>query len=333
MTHYLDLVAACRRYSRDEQRPASRNPRGTSPALLVREGTFRLKSKSGCNATESALRAMTPRMASSPYLSDARQRELGELAEFIADEHCQGEGPVDPELILRSIGVTLSYGNYEDAFDGLLEHRSGRFHIYCNTSRCLTGTRKRFTLGHELGHYFIDEHREALRGGNTPSHASFPLDSSNPAEREADSFAASLLAPELRLRRVLGGRGHQMKSVLALARTFDVSPIVVAGRLLAFDEGLLASVFWTAKGFKWKRLSETARRSQMRKTIEEMDSLPCDSPTACALRGEGGDLPFHSAGTTVSAWFPHCKSSDLLMEEAVALGKFGVLTLLRHCPS
>lgn len=276
---------------------------------------------------------MTPETASSPYLSESRQRELSELAEFIANEYCQDEGPVDPELILRSKGVTFSYGNYEDAFDGLLEYRHGRFHVYCNSSRCRTRTRKRFTLGHELGHYFIDEHREALRGGNTPSHASFPLDSSNPAEREADSFAASLLAPELRLRRVLGKRGHQMESVLDLARTFDVSPIVVAGRLLAFDEGLLASVFWTAEGYKWKRLSETARRSQMRKTIEEMDSLPDDSPTARALRGERGDLPFHSAGTTASSWFPHCMSLDLLMEEAVSLGEFGVLTLLRRCPS
>ena len=276
---------------------------------------------------------MTRETTSSPYLSESRRRELGELAEFIADEHCQGEGPVDPELILQSKGVTLSYGNYKDAFDGLLEHRDGRFHVYCNASRCRTKTRKRFTLGHELGHYFIDEHREALRGGNTPSHASFPLDSSNPAEREADSFAASLLAPELRLRRALGKRGHQMESVLDLARTFDVSPLVVAGRLLDFDEGLLASVFWTAEGYKWKRLSETARRSQMRKTIEEMDGLPQDSPTACALRGEQGDLPFHSAGTTASSWFPHCMSPDLLVEEAVSLGEFGVLTLLRRCPS
>ena len=57
---------------------------------------------------------------------------------------------------------------------GMLEHRGGRpacwsggWHIYCNLD-CVgqkDSPRARFTLAHELGHYYIDEHRNALVAG------------------------------------------------------------------------------------------------------------------------------------------------------------------------
>ncbi len=56
-----------------------------------------------------------------PYVgvSDARRQEIAELAEFIADSHCP-EGCVNPEFIAKEKGITISYGHYQNAFDGLL---------------------------------------------------------------------------------------------------------------------------------------------------------------------------------------------------------------------
>ena len=67
-------------------------------------------------------------------VSPARLREIAELAEAVADEHCPA-GPVEPEAIARAGGVTLSFGQYGEAFDGMLEHEAGRFHIFCNLQR------------------------------------------------------------------------------------------------------------------------------------------------------------------------------------------------------
>lgn len=53
--------------------------------------------------------------------------EIEGLATFIADACCPSL-PVDPERIAREEGITWSYGNYGETFDGLLAHRTGRFH-------------------------------------------------------------------------------------------------------------------------------------------------------------------------------------------------------------
>ena len=106
-------------------------------------------------------------------LSKIREREIADLAEEIAEEHFL-DSQILPLEILKSEGITHSFGFYKQAFDGLLEHKNNRFHIYCNLDRVLhqESPRARFTLGHELGHFFIDEHRRALSSGRAPAHPS-----------------------------------------------------------------------------------------------------------------------------------------------------------------
>src|SRR5437773_1792618 len=92
------------------------------------------------------------------FLSQERRHEIADLAELVAEEYYPSSR-VEPFAIALLKGLTVSFGHYEDAFDGLLEHRSGRFHIYCNLERVerRDGPRARFTLAHELGHFYLDE--------------------------------------------------------------------------------------------------------------------------------------------------------------------------------
>ena len=59
--------------------------------------------------------------------------------------------------------------------------------------------RQRFTIAHELGHYFLDGHIDHVlpNDGVHASHAGFS--SSDPYEQEADNFAAGLLMPSSHL--------------------------------------------------------------------------------------------------------------------------------------
>ena len=268
------------------------------------------------------------------YLTLAREREIQEFAEFVADEHCP-HGKIDPLAVARAKGITVSENDYGDSFDGLLEHKAGRFHIYCNTGRDCTEERRRFTIGHELGHYFIDEHREALRSGLVPSHGSLIHGSSrNPVEREADAFSSGLLMPRLRVEKAIHGRSCDMSSALHLAHIFGVSPIAAALRLLGFERDLLAIIWWENQEYVWKRLSRAARGNGLRKTIETVEGVLRDSPTGKVF---GGDVDtesgFITAATTASAWFPWIeqgqKQDQVLMEDAIQLGGHGVLTMLR----
>lgn len=131
----------------------------------------------------------------------SRKRILSALAYSVADQYCP-DLPISPEQIAIESGLSFNYGDYEDYFDGMLEHLSGDFHIYMNSDKApQNSARSRFTFAHELGHYFIDEHRIALEAGLSPAHPSYTnFQSENIVEKEADYFASCLLMPEDRFK-------------------------------------------------------------------------------------------------------------------------------------
>ncbi|MGD0582293.1 MAG: ImmA/IrrE family metallo-endopeptidase [Bacteroidales bacterium] len=136
-------------------------------------------------------------------LNEYRKEELSDLAESIIDNYF-GDRFIEPEVIARANNITYSYGNYKNAFDGLLQHKFGRFHIFINSYRSglRENPRARFTFGHELGHFYIDEHRNPLKSGKVMSHPSFNLLlQENFAEKEADFFSSCLLMPTTRFRK------------------------------------------------------------------------------------------------------------------------------------
>lgn len=268
-------------------------------------------------------------------LSRTREQEIAELAEAIADEYCPATR-VNPLAIIKANGISISFGHYGDSFDGLLEHRHGRFHIYANLNRVdhTDSPRARFTLGHELGHYFIDEHRNALAEGLAPSHPSIcEYESDLPVEREADHFSSSLLMPSARFRKLAEGVPVGLEAILKIAEEFGTSVTSAALKYVKSDIVPCAVIKWNIDGYSWKWLSDETFRARYRKTIESMDKLLPDSPTAKAIAGERPPQSgFFSAGTTASTWFPfvnsHGDRNAILVEQAIPLGRFGVLTFL-----
>ena len=261
--------------------------------------------------------------------------EVSQLAEAVADTHCPS-GRVDPARIARANGITTSFGEYGEAFDGMLEHKGGRWHIFCNRERSgeRDAPRARFTLAHELGHYYIDEHRNALAGGRASAHRSqCEYESPILAEQEADHFAANLLMPAARfvVRARAASRG--LAGILSLAGAFGTSLTSTAIRCAETDIFPCAVVKWTWTGYSWKRLSSATFQARLTKTFETPAELAQGSPTRRALAHEAPpEQGFFRAGTTASAWFPRVGAGDsrdvILVEEAIPLGRFGVLTLL-----
>jgi Zn-dependent peptidase ImmA (M78 family) len=278
---------------------------------------------------------MSKQTTGAPTLPPERKQEIAELAEAVADEHCPS-GKVNPEVIIKAKGITVSYGRYATAFDGMLEHKDGRFHIYCNLDRVEIpkSPRARFTLGHELGHFFIDEHRNALQSGRTPAHPSVcEYESKNPAEWEADCFASNLLLPRSRFLQAARSVRVGLEGILRLARDFGTSVTSTAIRYADLEIAPCLVIKWSSEGYSWKWLSTETFRARYRKTIETRESLAEGSPTWKALSGEPPPaIGFFRAGTTAAAWFPFLQHGDarnvLMIEEAIQLGRFGVLTFL-----
>lgn len=94
--------------------------------------------------------------------------------------------------------------------------------------------RRRFSIGHELGHFLIDSHRPRagvqflcsnsdLRIENTREH-----DRAKKMEAEANRFAARLLMPPPRIRANLKSRQPDLAEIVRLAGEFNVSKAAMA---------------------------------------------------------------------------------------------------------
>ena len=187
------------------------------------------------------------------FLSDSAKTDLSQLAEEISNFYFP-TGLINPELIADEKGITYSYGNYENAFDGLLEHNAGSFHIYINVDRLKHRytERARFTFAHELGHYFIDGHRNALISGRSPSHSSFTgFVSKNYAEREADYFASCLLLPEGKFRADVNKRKFKFEVIQELSAKYQTSFTATALRFANIGNHPIMVVFALKGNISW----------------------------------------------------------------------------------
>lgn len=191
-------------------------------------------------------------------ISEYRKNELSDLAEFIADEYFM-DTLVCPHRLAEKYELTTSFRDYKSAFDGLLEHRSGKFHIYLNSNKAKHKyePRVRFTLAHELGHYLIDEHRNALEMGLAPSHPSFTnFSSDNEVELEADFFASSLLMPKSKILKDVNKRKFSFSLIEELATKYQTSITATLIKFASIGNHPIMIVCSVDKKIKWFKYSD-----------------------------------------------------------------------------
>ena len=189
--------------------------------------------------------------------------------------------PLDPLAVVASEEplLTAMGRDFRDRFDGQLEyHRSkNRFLLFYNTKydRASNGDhhpRTRFSIAHELGHYFLERHRSYLlrTGKSHPSKGEFLSDQT--IETEADAFAAGLLMPSRLLR-----------------------PLVNEGEMSFADIESWASEFRTS-------ITSTARRSV------ELSDFPC---ALVGVRDGRVAFSFHSQTMIEAGCYPRPRGSAL----------------------
>ncbi len=198
--------------------------------------------------------------------------EIRELAEYVSEQYCP-RGVVNPEDIAASQGITFSIGHYGDCFDGVLECISGKFHIYLNTDKFGTNKeRMRFSFAHELGHYYINEHRNQLIKGKSLHQSHSLLIQRNIVEKEADYFAACLLMPTSRFVKIATAKAFDFSIVEFLRREFEVSFSSILFRLLEVDIYSFMIVYsqnnkikhrWYSSDFKYKYIINFATTKQL----------------------------------------------------------------------
>lgn len=143
--------------------------------------------------------------------------------------------PFPYQNILQEHGdLEVHYADLDDpGLSGATLYKDGAFTIVINNTK--PERRQHFTLGHELGHYFLHQDilkdQKAILDGDAwlDNHVLYRLDSAKrtQVETESNNFAASLLMPA-----DLVKHGWQItKDVRELADIFQVSTVAMSIRL------------------------------------------------------------------------------------------------------
>jgi hypothetical protein len=203
--------------------------------------------------------------------------------------------PIDPLRVVGKEEVIHAEGDdLAGAFDGCLEYLGGgRYLLAYNTKYDIwphAGThhpKVRFTIAHELGHYFREEHRNILRNGG-PAYRCLTEFTVDPLmEQEADCFAAGLLMPSGILASIVNQEPDpNLAMIKDAARTFDVSLTSMMIRWVRLSDFPCGIFSVTPAGMHWGWVSDAlASRGMFNK-----HRGPAQSKDAQAFLGRGTDL-------------------------------------------
>ncbi|MDD2241390.1 MAG: ImmA/IrrE family metallo-endopeptidase [Kiritimatiellae bacterium] len=239
--------------------------------------------------------------------------------------------PVDPKAIAQQERILLEPDDYGNGFDGRIEFLLPErlFVIYYQAEYVqVSEVRVRFSLAHELGHFYIDSHREALCQGYAHD-SEQGLMADKQREREADSFAASLLIPRNELDRRMGSmRFMDMGQIVQMADDLQVSVPAAAIRYFGYAEEKCAVILSKDGKVKCHLPSDSMREIGLA-FMKPGTQLPPKSAARRLLQTESS-REIQGIESTTNEWYPQRTYNTLpLYEDSFSLGYDGrVLTLL-----
>lgn len=266
------------------------------------------------------------------------RRSMGKLeaeAEDIAAGVLRDNGivafPICPRLIAHKHEIEIQTRvTHEPGVTGFLMRVGNRFGIY-HASHIQNEGFVRFTIAHELGHFFLAGHPEALFPNGDGMHQSRGgYQSKEWFELQADFFASALLMPQglfvPALTAIRPGfaaiqslkdlcQTSVLATALRYAKLAQVPVAVVVSRDATIDYCFMSKALLTARGVQW---------------LKKGSNLPARCPTR-TFNGKrsnvsGGQMA--SGWTSLDDWFPGAQQVEL-KEDVVGLGGYGkTLTVL-----
>ncbi len=116
--------------------------------------------------------------------------------------------PIKPEVIAYGLGIELYFYELPSQISGILYNHKNNPMILINKKDNLL--RQRFTIAHEIGHFLLHD-------SNSKIYFDYPIENSK-IEREANTFAASLLLPDFLLKRYLSLSLEKISNIFYVSR-------------------------------------------------------------------------------------------------------------------
>ena len=199
------------------------------------------------------------------------------VAERVVRERGLSALPIDPITLARELGITVfAKPAGAEGVSGMLLRYGSAFGIAYATHIDSIGFRN-FSVAHELGHYYLPGHIDAVLSGDVhESHAGFA--SGSRYEMEADHFAATLLMPRELFKKAMNVAGDGLLAIEDLAEQCRTSLTATAIRYAKCTREPVAVVLSTGtrvnycvmsdalkevKGLDWIRKGEWLSRNTL----------------------------------------------------------------------
>lgn len=248
---------------------------------------------------------------------------------FLRKEGLVDNIPIDLLAIAASRNIAVqAKPDTEPGVSGMLLRHGNNFGILYATHIENEGF-QRFSIAHELGHYFLDGHLDhVVKDGIHASHAGFV--SADPYEREADSFAAGLLMPSGPLRKLIRRHDPGMQLINLASNDFKMSVTATSIRYAELTGDAVAVILSTGRVIDYCFLSDAMKTLPQLNWLRKGSPVPSDTTTSRfnanpdrIKRGERVE-----AEIDVREWLGGTKRVNVL-EEVVGLGSYGkTLTVL-----
>jgi hypothetical protein len=251
-----------------------------------------------------------------------------EAAEARAEEVLKRYGitklPVDPFDIAHQLEIPVQdFPPEANSVSGMLVFRDGRFFIFYATHIASDGFR-RFSVAHELGHYFLDGHPDAVLDskGQHASRAGFGETSAY--ELEADHFAAALLMPQTLIRPLLHKAEFGLAGIDALAGACQTSLPAAAIRYCGLIKLPVAVIQTDGVVVDYCFMSKELQEFRNLRWPRKGSRVPTASHTFDfnQERGRVASAERWSETTTLEPWFGSFANVEAV-EDIAGLGAYG----------
>lgn len=263
-------------------------------------------------------------MSHDPYQFGAK------LAEQILKDWGITKLPIDPFLIAkdRNIIITAKPANHAGVSGMLL--RVGNEFAIAYATHIDNEPFQRFSVSHELGHYFIPGHPDAVLGVNSIHESRAQFSSKDRYEMEADGFAAGLLMPRRLFLPALEHAGNGLAGIESLATVCKTSLHATAIRFAQCTPDPVAIVVSIGNRIDHCFMSESLKAVEGIDWLRKHETVPRTTPTyrfnentenirRCARAEDTSNL---------QDWFGGRRSINI-SEDVIGLGSYGkTLTVL-----
>jgi Zn-dependent peptidase ImmA (M78 family) len=257
--------------------------------------------------------------------------EAEHAAEKVVAAHPFSQLPVCPFAIAEKAGIIVQpKDSREPGVSGFLMRVGETFGIQYATHIANEGF-IRFTVAHELGHFFLPGHPLKLfPNGNGLHQSRSGFISGDPLERQADHFASALLMPEKMFVQEMNRSGQGFAAVQKLATLCKTSITATAIRLAKFTEDAVAVIVSSGDRIDYFSISDRIRDLRGITWIRKGDALPPESTTALFNEDQDNvDSAETQEGTSfLDEWFDGAPQIEM-NEDVIGLGSYGkTLTVL-----